>query len=77
MFTSGDRERSLGKGITNWIYTNNRFDLQSKIHATQSDLCLAADFKHEPVGGHLPLWRGDTRFHLEPLRTAPIFSFFV
>ena len=40
LFTSGDRERSLGQGITNCVYTNNRFDLQSKIHATQSDLCL-------------------------------------
>ena len=26
---------------------------------------LPADFKHVPVGGHLPLWRGDTRFYLE------------
>ena len=40
LFTSGDRERSLGQGITNCVYTNNRFDLQPKIHATQSDLCL-------------------------------------
>ena len=37
---SGDRERSLGQVITNCVYTNNGFDLQSKIHATQSDLYL-------------------------------------
>ena len=35
---SGDRERSLGQVITNCVYTNNGFDLQSKIHAPQSDL---------------------------------------
>ena len=38
--TSGDRERSLGQGITNCVYTNNGFDLQSKTHSTQSDLYL-------------------------------------
>ena len=38
LLTSGDREWSLGQGITNCVYTNNGFDLQSKIHATQSDL---------------------------------------
>ena len=35
---SGDRERSLGQVITNCVYTNNGFYLQSKIHAPQSDL---------------------------------------
>ena len=31
---------SLGQGITNCVYTSNCFDLQSKIHAIQSDLYL-------------------------------------
>ena len=35
---SEDRERSLEQVITNCVYTNNGFDLQSKIHAPQSDL---------------------------------------
>ena len=35
-----DRERSLGQGITNCVYKNNGFDLQSKIQTTQSDLYL-------------------------------------
>ena len=30
----------MGQGITNCVYRNNGFDLQSKIHATQSDLYL-------------------------------------
>ena len=57
-----------GTGKGPWGITNLKFMQLSLIFA---------DFKHEPVGGHLPFWRGDTRFHLEPLRTAPIFSFFV
>ena len=69
--TSVDRERSLGQGITNCVYTNNRFELQSRFHATQSDLyllilsmCLLVD-----------ICRSGAVTQDFILRTAPIFSF--
>ena len=63
LFTSADKERSLGQGINNCVYTNNR--LMYNLKFMQLVWSLPADFKHEPVGGDLPLWRSDTRFHLE------------
>ena len=53
----------MGQGITNCVYTNNRLIYNLKF--MQLVRSLPADFKHEPVGRDLLLWRGDTRFHLE------------
>ena len=60
LFTSADKERSLGQGITNCVYTN--ICLIYNLKFMQLVWSLPADFKREPVGGDLPLWRGDTWF---------------
>ena len=63
----------LGQGITNCVYTNNAFDLQSKIHATQSDFYLLI----LSMSLMVDICRAGAVTQDFILRTAPIFSFCV
>ena len=65
--------KSLGQGITSCVYTNNGFDLQSKIHATQSDFYLLI----LSMSLMVDICRSGAVTQDFILRTAPIFSFSV
>ena len=63
----------LGQGIANCVYTNNGFDLQSKIHATQSDFYLLI----LSMSLMVDIYRAGAVTQDFIMRTAPIFSFCV